>query len=85
MKTPTIHMNGTPRVMLLADYERAYEAVDAALDALRTTAPNGRDYYPQGPGAIDEAQHEHAARMKALNNVYDDLTAIIVALQGGDR
>ena len=84
MKTPTIHMNGTPRLMLLADYERAYEAVDAALDALRTTAPNGRDYYPQGPGAIAEAQHDHDKRTDALRRVYAELMEIIVVLnQGG--
>ncbi len=65
-------------------YERAHAAVSDAMDALKDTAPNGRDYYPQGAAAIEEAQHEHAKRMEALRRVYAELTEIIVVLdQGG--
>ncbi len=84
MKIPTIHNNGTPRLTLLGDYQRAYETIHDAMEALQATAPNGRDYYPQGEAAIEEAQHEHATRMEALTRVYAELMEIIVVINQGE-
>ncbi len=49
------------------------DAVRAAEMALSMTAPNGRDYYPQGPEAIDRAISDHCARQAALASVFDQL------------
>jgi hypothetical protein len=36
-------------------------------------APNGRDYYPQGPDAIKTANHEHLQRMSRLRTTLDEM------------
>jgi hypothetical protein len=79
MRMPTIHSNGTSRTELFDNYYRAIEAVTAAIDALRATAPNGRDYYVQNLPHTDasvEAMREHRARVAALETVKTDLEAL---------
>jgi hypothetical protein len=77
MMKPTIHINGTPRNDLFDNYVTAMLAVEAAIDALtQHTAPNGRDYYPQGDHALRQAQAEHQARLQALNAVSLELHAL---------
>lgn len=73
---PTIHTNGTSAEALEAQLENAGHALRAALDALGEAAPNGRDYYPQGPDAIRVAVAEHAARVAALRDVLADIEAL---------
>ena len=63
---PTVHLNGTSRKELIAQYERAMDAAQTAINALREVYPNGRDYYPQGASAMYQAAEEHAARMNNL-------------------
>lgn len=55
---PTIHLNGTGRDTLLAEYRDAYRALNAARDAFCATTCNGRDFYPQGPDAYSRARTE---------------------------
>jgi len=76
MMLPTIHMNGTSAQALLEGYCDAISAVHAALEALANTAPNGRDYYPQGPNACATADSEHGARKQALMKVLNELQAL---------
>jgi hypothetical protein len=45
---PTIHPNGTTKERLLETIEGASLALKIAEEKLEQTAPNGRDYYPQG-------------------------------------
>ena len=75
MMFPTIHLNGTAKADLLEAIEQAHAAVMQAQKKLAETAPNGRDYYPQGPQAIYEAQNEHCARMQKLLDVKLELEA----------
>lgn len=82
MMVPTIHLNGTSRESLVADYEAALDAVRAALDALCATAPNGRDYYPQGASAYGVAEQDHYVRLGHLRVVADELEALILAVVG---
>lgn len=70
---PTIHMNGTSRRALYVGYFVAYQKIADAIAALSETAPNGRDYYPQGDAAIIAAGKEHRERMTALRSVLVDL------------
>lgn len=72
---PTIHLNGTPARVLLEERMEAASALRDAIAALCRAAPNGRDYYPQGPGAIDEATMEHRRRLRQLQDVLADLDA----------
>lgn len=57
-------------------YQAACCALDAALEAVQAAAPNGRDYYPQGDGALQQAQHEHHTRVVVLatmRRAYEEL------------
>jgi hypothetical protein len=73
---PTIHMNGTAGADLLAAYLAALEALRLASVALQATAPNGRDYYPQGDAAILAAGQEHRTRVAALTALMVEVEAL---------
>jgi hypothetical protein len=80
IQCPMIHMNGTSAVDLLKGLEDAYSAVGVALDSMRNIGPNGRDYYPLGPEAMEAAQTQHRDRALRLHNVREELEAIIGAI-----
>jgi ferredoxin-NADP reductase len=69
MRAPTVHLNGTSKEMLLEQVCDAGHALRKALEAMREAAPNGRDYYVQGPEAFKEAAEEHAARDRQVREV----------------
>ena len=87
MITPTIHLNGTSKAELLEQLRNAYTAVRNAQKVLQEAAPNGRDYYPQGPGAILQAQSEYESRLTRLQDVAKELEEIQEAIyeQGGKK
>jgi hypothetical protein len=72
--TPIVHRNGDRQETLLDTLETAYHAVRAAMDALRTCAPNGRNYYPE-PGRLVLAEAQHRARQEHLHVVLESLEA----------
>ena len=55
---PTIHLNGTGFTTLRDGYAAAFDAIEKAMDALAKAELNGRDFYPQGPGAYYQARKE---------------------------
>lgn len=77
---PTIHINGTSRERLLEALVNANDALIRAQMAVAETAPNARDYYPQGPDAIRHADREHLARMQKLIDVRQELEDIAEAI-----
>ena len=81
MTHPTIHMNGTSKKELLEALEAAYMAIGEAKNALRLTSPNGRDYYPQSPDAINKAQDEHFDRMSRLTSVQNEMAELAEGIQ----
>ncbi len=81
MRTPTININGTSSKELLDGFRKAHRAVSDAMNALNEAAPNGRDYYPQGPDALREAQQEHRARLEKLQSVKTELQEIALTVQ----
>lgn len=82
LRTPTIHLNGTSRTALLEAYADASNAIADAQVKLGLTCPNGRDYYLQGPGALAEAQQQHASRWSRLNAVRKELEALMEGIGG---
>ena len=83
MMIPTVHLNGTSKNELLAQVEEAQRGVSVALRAMSSAAPNGRDYYPQGPSAYAEAEREHLARVNKLVDVRQELLALYEAIADG--
>lgn len=78
---PTIHLNGTSKQELFDTYFEALDAIAVARVALTKAAPNGRDYYVQGPLALRQAQAEHACRLQRLETIYDELHALAEHVQ----
>ena len=70
---PSIHTNGTSANDLYCLYSDAVYAVEDAIKVIGNSAPNGRDYYPQGPAALDQAVKEQDARIARLNEVLGEL------------
>ena len=73
MTFPTVHLNGTSKESLLARYVEATDAVRSAIEMLCEAAPNGRDYYLQGPEVYQVAAAEHDLRVLKLRDVMNDL------------
>ena len=77
--TPIVHLNGNSYTSLIEALEHAYSAVMDATEALRQTAPNGRNYYPE-PGRLQRAERQHAERLAHLKAVMDSLQAEAIQL-----
>jgi hypothetical protein len=73
---PTIHLNGTSAQALFDANLTAMQAVEHAIDTLAQAAPNGRDFYVQGPDAFARARHEHQERQRLLNRIAMELAQI---------
>lgn len=80
LTVPTIHLNGTSKDRLSDALCDAYDAINEAMKKLKATAPNGRDYYTQGAGALQKAENEHYSRMERLTSVMAELEQIAEAI-----
>ncbi len=80
MRIPTIHLNGTRRDSLIDELGLVAEAIDTAYQAMKRTAPNGRDYYPQGNTALDEAMTEHQSRLRRLDEIKGEIEFIAIEI-----
>ena len=80
MTLPTIHLNGTSKEQLVAALCSASYALDNAYAKLKETAPNGRDYYPQGQDAMPRARKEHDDRMRRLDGIKDEIDEMALAI-----
>lgn len=80
MQLPTIHLNGTSKQSLIDGLCEASGAIGLAYASLKQTAPNGRDYYPQGPAALEAAIAEHNGRLLRLDAVMDEVDELIRAI-----
>jgi len=83
MTLPTIHSNGTSQEALIDALCDASSAIDKAYAALKKTAPNGRDYYPQGAPAMDKAVAEHNNRMKRLDAIKAEIDELTIKIDEG--
>ena len=77
MIKPTIHLNGTSARSLIEEWEKAYDALNAAYKSMKECAPNGRDYYPQGPNSLDTAIGEHLRRLSQVDSVINEYELLI--------
>jgi len=74
--TPTVHLNGTSRRSLVANYRAALEALSNAKLMLQEAAPHGRDYYPQGDAAIQTALDQHQGRIAEIDAIMGEIRTI---------
>lgn len=77
---PTIHINGTSQEELMNGYMDAIDALRIAISKIEACGPNGRDYYPQGAGAMTLAQAQHTERLHKLGLVSSELIEIAEAV-----
>ena len=68
---PTIHLNGTGADTLQREYRAVRKAIAAARDALAAATCNQRDFYPQEPGAWQQARTEREEAFRMLQVVSD--------------
>ena len=52
------------------------------LSRCKGTAPNGLDYYPQGPEAMERAEKEHHDRLRRIDQVKEELDSLAQAIEG---
>jgi len=77
---PTIHLNGTGFTTLRDEYAAAYDAIDKAIDALAAATLNGRDFYPQGPGAYYQARDERQAALDKLQKTKEYVGEVLTGI-----
>jgi hypothetical protein len=77
---PTIHLNGTSGQDLKAEYYAAYEAIEAAVEALAAATSNARDFYPQGADAYYKHRDERAEAFDKLRQVSDYVEGMLVGI-----
>ena len=81
---PTIHLNGTSRESLVSQYADAASAVNTGIRALCENGPNARDYYVTGMGTFEKAVAEHVARIAKMQEVLNELHALMYACEDND-
>ena len=77
---PTIHLNGTSGKDLKAEYYAAYEAIEAAVEALAAATLNGRDFYVQSADAYYQAREQRAEAFDKLRQVSDYVEGMLVGI-----
>ena len=66
---PTIHLNGTGAESLRVEYRAVRLAAKTTADALTHATCNARDFYPQEPGAFQQAQADRREMFRLLEVV----------------
>ena len=80
LMNPSVNINGTSREALVDARRDAFEAVNAAITALRETLPHGRDYVGRAhQWSVDRAIYME--RHKLLSQLAEDLMNEAVAIQ----
>jgi len=73
---PTVHLNGTSKTDLRAEYDAAADALHGFVQKWGAITCNGRDYYVQGPDAYGKARDEREAMGKNITEVINYLQAV---------
>jgi len=76
---PSVNINGTSREALVDARRDAFEAIHAAMNALRETMPHGRDYVGRAHQfSVDRAIYieRHAVLSKLSEDLMDEALAI---------
>lgn len=77
---PTIHLNGTSKASLMAEYLAALEAMRNAIEAVQAITVHGRDFYVKEEGALLKATSQKRKQLTALDSVYAELEQIALMI-----
>lgn len=83
MRTPTIHLNGDSQKNLLSEATDAMHAINDARAALCRITINGRNFYPQGPGALEDAADQFAALLQRFDAIREEVEQYAIAVSDG--
>lgn len=75
---PTVHLNGTSKDALLDPIGEVMGSLVTAINSMPTISPNARDYN----GDFNRAASEHADRIRRLNEIYSELDALWLNIEG---
>lgn len=78
---PTVHLNGTGRKGLTKQCELVYTKTQELIEAMSDASPHGRDYYPQGDDAFNEAYNAHLELRSLVARVQSEFLTLGVAIQ----
>ena len=78
---PTIHLNGTGKDTLTAEYYVAYKAIKESINTLLDATLNGRDFYPQGSDAYYQAREERQDALSKLHQVKSYIEEMIAGIE----
>ena len=77
---PTIHLNGTNGEELKAEYYAAYEAIEAAVEALAAATSNCRDFYVQSADAYYQHKEERAEAFASLRKAQNYVEEVLLGI-----
>ena len=77
---PVINMNGSSRRSLLADHIACMETLRAALKALGTIMPHGRDYQTAKTGQYETARADMVRRIQTVHAIRDEVEQVALAI-----
>lgn len=77
---PSIHLNGTGRATLAAEYGHAYRKLIEFRDAFAAITCNARDYYPQGSDAYTQARHSRECESARIRQLMEYLESHLIHL-----
>jgi hypothetical protein len=78
---PVVNLNGTSAERLLEGYREALDALRAARSAMHMISPHGRDYQTEERTVYMEAADQHQSRLRALDQMYQEIELIALAVQ----
>ncbi len=77
---PTIHINGTGKDTLAAEYYAAYKSIKESINTLLDATINSRDFYPQGTDAYYKAREERQDALSKLHQVKSYVEEMITGI-----
>lgn len=81
---PVVNLNGTSKDSLAKEFMAAYLAVGNAINVLSKVTVHGRDFQTARPGEYEVARTQHLIRLKALEQVKEELEVICLKINAQD-
>jgi hypothetical protein len=73
-------MNGTSKEQLVEQQREVILAAQELYYRLTQASPNGRDFYPAGPDAINRAIEEHRRKVRAVLEIMNEAESLAFAI-----